>query len=86
MGAAPLLLSVFQVVASKNSLVGLDEEASSSGSRRREVADAVVRALTPYYRKKRVASKVRSLAVLSMGTHTNSCKTYLHVLLGIVYS
>lgn len=47
-----------QVIASKNSLVGLDEEASSSGSRRREVADAVVRALTPYYRKKRVASKV----------------------------
>ncbi len=89
--ATSIMISLVQVVASKNSLLGLDEpsptlattsthstptptrvttsthstrlKASSAGvsmapTRRKAIADSVVRVLTPFYKKGKISSKV----------------------------
>lgn len=56
-----------QVVACKNSLVALDEEALPVISKRKKViADVVVKILSAYYKRKKIATKVSHFVIIIM--------------------
>ena len=68
-------LICIQVVACKNSLVALDEEALPVISKRKKaIADIVVKILSSYYKRKRIATKVRLLLLIKQSLPLYVCQ------------
>ena len=66
----------------KNGLIALDEEALPViSSRKKAVADVVVKVLSTYYKKRRIASKVSnnlcSIVCINHMDHVRSCSSSL---------